>query len=476
MNFVISQPHCSPMTNYSNQVDNTSASKSYWTSMRNKITKSFGYAKLEDETISTANDVFIELSPTCPKTAINNNVANSDETLGVDVKKHILSDESNGEILKTSKDLVWHQKHKGLIFMVLATLMGCFLNISVKAISKSAEKLPVLELVIIRGILGSLITLSMMYFQKVDSWMGPADAIQLLLLRGLFAFLGLSFNLFALFSLSVGDATILSFSAPVLTGFLGSIILKEKWERVDQLAGFFSIIGVIFIARPPILFGPVSHQDGAIDDSIMLPDARSIPAIVFESENSDNSLNSTYLNNNTLPIGYTNQTLNQTISTNVSNDSIGSDLIRLFGIVMGLSAALCAAFAFIVIRKLKGKTDPLHVIFYFHWVLVPLSLFFGPFMPSWIDSSPWIIPKLASTWALVLTATILGTLGQIFLTKALQTETAGKAASMNYIQVIFAFTLEWLFWGAVPSALSLFGAALIMGSLICATIYKNTIH
>jgi drug/metabolite transporter (DMT)-like permease len=143
---------------------------------------------------------------------------------------------------------------------------------------------------------------------------------------------------------------------------------------------------------------------------------------------------------------------------------------------MGLSAAFCAASSFIVIRKLKDRVDPLHIILYYHWVLVPLGIILGACIPSWMDSAKWIIPQNISTWALVLAATICGVCGQVFMTKALQTETAGKAASINNIQVIFAFTLEFLIWGAIPTALSLFGASIIVTSLACATIYKNKVH
>lgn len=200
----------------------------------------------------------------------------------------------------------------------------------------------------------------------------------------------------------------------------------------------------------------------------MVSDGRAIAAIIIDSENQDLPLNST---NVTLPISYTNQT-----STDTTPDSLGIELQRLFGIVMGLTAAFCAASSLIVIRKIKDRVDPLHVIFYFHWVLVPFALLLAPCLPYWMDSAAWIIPTRPETWALVLMSTILGTMGQIFLTKALQTEKAAKAASINNIQVVFAFTLEFIIWGAIPSALSVFGASIIISSLVCATIFKNINH
>lgn len=224
---------------------NMGSKQNYWEKTWNNISHSFGYAKLEEEVGSPSNDHCIELSPKLE----NDNVHDSNTTLQV-IDKTILKQDGSIEILKTSQDLPWHKKNIGLIFMILSTLSGTLLNLSVKAISKSDERLPILELVIIRGILGSLITMSMMYYQNISKWMGPLDTYKLLFLRGLFAFLALTFHFFALSSLSLGDATILSFCAPIITGFLGSIILLEKWEKVDQLAGFFSLIGLLFITRP----------------------------------------------------------------------------------------------------------------------------------------------------------------------------------------------------------------------------------
>lgn len=209
----------------------------------------------------------------------------------------------------------------------------------------------------------------------------------------------------------------------------------------------------------------------------MLPDGRAIAAIIIDSENTGMMMNVSDVNISNYTSG--DITSGDITSGDISSDTstdLGTELVRLFGIIMGLSAAFCAASSLIVIRKIKDRVDPLHVIFYFHWVLVPLALFLAPFIPSWMDSAVWIIPKRPETWALVLISTIFGTVGQIFLTRALQTEKAAKAASINNIQVVFAFTLEFIFWGAIPSALSVFGASIIIVSLVCATIYKNKYH
>jgi EamA-like transporter family len=85
-------------------------------------------------------------------------------------------------------------------------------------------------------------------------------------------FIGLSGGYFSLQYLSLSDATVLTFLAPILTAFSGAVFLKETLSLKDMCAGCMSsqvistifeihrvlvcsFFGVILIARPPSLFG-----------------------------------------------------------------------------------------------------------------------------------------------------------------------------------------------------------------------------
>jgi drug/metabolite transporter (DMT)-like permease len=56
--------------------------------------------------------------------------------------------------------------------------------------------------------------------------------------------------------------------------------------------------------------------------------------------------------------------------------------------------------------------------------------------------------------------------GQVFLTKALVIERAGRAASVGYIQVAFAMVWQLLVFGEPPTAWTLAGACLILGGTL----------
>lgn len=87
--------------------------------------------------------------------------------------------------------------------------------------------------------------------------LGPPGVRLLLAARGFVGFFGLAPGYYALKYLSLSDATVLSFLAPVLVGILAFLLLGESYSRIEALAGLFSLFGVVLIAKPTFIF-PVS--------------------------------------------------------------------------------------------------------------------------------------------------------------------------------------------------------------------------
>jgi uncharacterized membrane protein len=200
-----------------------------------KVISRTEYSKLEEETTPI---VVVEMSL----------IDKNNETNYGTIDDHS-KNETADQILRSSVEMPWYKKNIGLLYILLSALCISCLNITLKLISKSDERLPILELVFIRGCVGSVIVIIMMLKQGVANWFGAPDVVRLLLARGIFGFLALSFSFFAVSMLSIGDATILSFFSPIFAGLLASKFLKENWHAIDKVAAFFSMIGVIFIAR-----------------------------------------------------------------------------------------------------------------------------------------------------------------------------------------------------------------------------------
>ena len=133
----------------------------------------------------------------------------------------------------------------------------------------------------------------------------------------------------------------------------------------------------------------------------------------------------------------------------------------LFAIGAVLLGALFAASAYTVIRYLSRTEEPLVIIFYFPLVAVPLSI--PPLVPVALWPTPW-------EWVLLILIGVTTQLGQIYLTKGLKEESAGRAMSLSYMQIVFAALLGLAFFDEVPGLWTLAGSLLIVAGTYVAAI------
>ena len=138
----------------------------------------------------------------------------------------------------------------------------------------------------------------------------------------------------------------------------------------------------------------------------------------------------------------------------------GARNLDMTAVAVALGAAIFSSVAYTTVRGLRGSDDPLVVVFYFPLVATPASV---PFM---FGNALWPNPL---EWLLLVAVGVVTQVGQIFLTKGLHLERAGRATSMSYVQVIFAATWGFLFFREVPNSLSIVGAMLILMGMLLAS-------
>lgn len=135
--------------------------------------------------------------------------------------------------------------------------------------------------------------------------------------------------------------------------------------------------------------------------------------------------------------------------------------------VLGVLGAACSGIAYNLVRKLRRSEDPINIILYLPMVSIPLSL-------------PVVIPKFVmpqgSAWLLLLLVGIFTFIAQVFLTRGLHLEKAGKATMVSYITVVFSILFGWIFWGEIPDAMSAAGAVLILIAIYINTRVKDVAH
>lgn len=129
-----------------------------------------------------------------------------------------------------------------------------------------------------------------------------------------------------------------------------------------------------------------------------------------------------------------------------------SDIAGL-ALLAALAGALGSAIAYVLVRKLNQTEDSSVIIFYFPFFALPFSLI--------LLGDDFVMPQ-GWQWLTLLLVGVFTQVGQIGLTKAMQTETAGKATAFSYVQVVFAALLGWLIFNEIPEFWTYLGGALIL--------------
>ncbi len=138
--------------------------------------------------------------------------------------------------------------------------------------------------------------------------------------------------------------------------------------------------------------------------------------------------------------------------------------LPLLGVGAALLGALGSGAAYVLVRRLSSTEDPSVIIFYFPFIALPVAcVFLGD---GFVLPTGW-------TWILLLLVGIFTQVAQYGLTRAMQTEDAGKATAYSYVQVIFAALLGWLLFEEIPTAKTLLGALFIIGGALVNVIYRR---
>lgn len=124
-----------------------------------------------------------------------------------------------------------------------------------------------------------------------------------------------------------------------------------------------------------------------------------------------------------------------------------------FSVIMAICGAFGSAVAYVIVRKLSQTEDSSVIIFYFPFVALPISLF--------MLGDDYVIPALWPACLLILIG-VFTQIGQIGLTKAMQTEAASKATAYAYVQIIFSVILGWVLFDEIPSTWTWIGGLLIV--------------
>ncbi len=123
------------------------------------------------------------------------------------------------------------------------------------------------------------------------------------------------------------------------------------------------------------------------------------------------------------------------------------------GVAAAIGAAIFSAGAYTIVRELRRTEHPLTIVFYF-----PLVSTIGS-LPMALPTAVWPSPL---DWLVVVAGVGLSAqIAQVWMTRGLAEEQAGRAVAMNYLQVAFGVLWGLFFFHEIPTLLSLLGMGLI---------------
>lgn len=232
----------------------------------------------------------------------------------------------------------------------------------------------------------------------------------LLFARGAVGAIALMAVYYAISVLPLAEATMLQYLHPMFVAILALIFLGERFHPGVVACVVLSFIGLVLVAEPSWL-GALLHS---------------------------------------------------------KNSSVPTEQIArldLFGVFIAILGAFGSAIAYVLVRKLSAIEDSSVIILYFPMIALPMSLL--------LLGSDFVWPESLSTWILLLFVGVFTQLGQIGLTKAMQTETAARATAFSYVQVVFAVVFGLFFFDEIPTVSAVLGMLLIMFGAMVNLLYRS---
>ncbi|KAI0367898.1 hypothetical protein BV20DRAFT_999743 [Pilatotrama ljubarskyi] len=323
------------------------------------------------------------------------------------------------------------QSNLGMLLVAAAQVFFSLMNVWVKKLNSLDTPVPAFELIFVRMAITWLCSIAYMlvpFIVKIpDPILGPKGVRLLLAARGFFGFFGLFGVYYSLQYLSLSDATVLTFLAPMCTAITGAVLLHEPFSWREALAGLASLVGVVLIARPNFIFGDPGHMQS-------------------------------------VEIGH--------VVEGVHNEVGGTVEVtpaqRVGAVGVALLGVLGATGAYTTIRAVGKRAHPLHNLVSFSSQCVIVAT-----VAMLIMRTPVVIPMRWEWLLMLLLIGIFGFIAQVLLTMGLQRETAGRGTMAVYVQIIFATIFERVFFHTSPSFLSAIGTLIILTSAIYVALTKT---
>lgn len=145
--------------------------------------------------------------------------------------------------------------NKGIVYMLLASFMFAIMNVCIKFV----KHLPVPEVMLFRAGIQLLLSIPVIYKQKLDI---SGNNTRLLLARGLSGTLALFCYVYTLQTMPLASAMTLYYLAPIMTAILAKYIYKEHLLPVQWLFFALSFAGIVMVKGFDMRIGGFQFMTG----------------------------------------------------------------------------------------------------------------------------------------------------------------------------------------------------------------------
>ncbi|KAN0121931.1 hypothetical protein V8E51_000257 [Hyaloscypha variabilis] len=308
--------------------------------------------------------------------------------------------------------------NKGIFLIILAQGVGSTMDAIVRFLQQGGHGMHPFQVIFARMSMTFLLSSLYMWWAQVPDFpLGKPSVRGWLVLRALCGFFGLFCLYYSVHYLPLAESTVFRFLTPIITAWACSVFLGQVFSKKQLAAGLVALVGVVFIAHPKRIFGPVSD-----------------PA-----------------------------------STNVAGpvDKVTSAQ-RIIAVAVAMVGVVGQSGAYTMIRVIGNQAHALISVNYFA-VLATVGSGLALLV---IPGIGFTMPHGAREWVLLTLLGILGFVLQFLLTAGLQMDKSSKATSMLYTGILFALSFDWAIWGVLPGMWSWIGGFIIVASTLWSALQK----
>lgn len=139
--------------------------------------------------------------------------------------------------------------------------------------------------------------------------------------------------------------------------------------------------------------------------------------------------------------------------------------INSFGLLLIVLSALFSGFVYVLINKIGLRDHPVVIVNYFMWISTILGGVLSIFQ--------WTKTPTGIEWGFLLSLGVFGYFGQLFMTKAFQSQATNKVVSLKYMEVIFTMIAGVFIFGDNYPILSILGTVMVITGLVLNMFYKS---